>query len=311
VRVVDPRSGRLRELNRILRKTSGEAALGRQRSLRLELQGRLEDLPRTRVVDFGRYWLGIKKKTLDPGTYERYEAALEDHAFKAFGRMEFIDLRGLHVQGWINDELTKGYRVSTVKGWFRAFRTMVQDAVEDLALPRDPTKRTHFPPEDEREETNALLPNQLDSFLAEMERRYPQHFALAATLAHTGLRFCHASALRWEDFDVKSGILHVRRRQLRGRVGRVTLVKRAPKEYPVPPQLVAILIAHRASGRPWRPRRRGWMFPNSVGGLRSPSSLQKAGDTASSSRESKSASPCTVCGEPSWTCRGGRRWIRW
>src|SRR5206468_2467044 len=73
-----------------------------------------------------------------------------------------------------------------------------------------------------------LLANQLDLFLAEMEHRYSQHFALAATLACTGLRFCHASALRWENFDAESAILHVRRRQLRGRVGRVSLVKRAP-----------------------------------------------------------------------------------
>jgi hypothetical protein len=123
-----------------------QEAIERRGLLRQELSERLKDLPRTRVRDFGVYWLGIKRKTLDPGTYERYEAALEDHAFKTFGRMEFIDLRCLHVQGWINDELAKGYRISTVKGWFRAFRTMVQDAVEDLALPRDPTKRTRFPP---------------------------------------------------------------------------------------------------------------------------------------------------------------------
>jgi hypothetical protein len=96
-RVVDPRSGRLREVNRILRDTPLESALERRSSLRQELQDLLKDLPRTRVVDFGRYWLGIKEKTIDPGTYERYEAALESHAFKAFGRMEFADLRSMHV----------------------------------------------------------------------------------------------------------------------------------------------------------------------------------------------------------------------
>lgn len=81
VRVIDPRSGRLREVNRILRDVPLESALDRRQSLRQELQDRLKDLPRTRVVDFGRYWLGIKRKTIDPGTYERYEAALESHAF--------------------------------------------------------------------------------------------------------------------------------------------------------------------------------------------------------------------------------------
>jgi hypothetical protein len=85
-----------------------EEAIERRHLLRQELQERLKDLPRTRVVDFGRDWLGVKRKTIDPGTYERYEAALEDHAFKAFGRMEFIDLRGLHVQSWINDEIVRG-----------------------------------------------------------------------------------------------------------------------------------------------------------------------------------------------------------
>jgi hypothetical protein len=67
-RVVAPRSGRLREANRILRDVPLESAVDRRRSLRQELQDRLKDLPRTRVVDFGRYWLGIKKKTIDPGT---------------------------------------------------------------------------------------------------------------------------------------------------------------------------------------------------------------------------------------------------
>jgi integrase len=201
VRAIDPRSGRLREVDRVVRSISLDAAVEQREALRRELDARLSELPRSRIVDFGRYWLGLKKRVIDPGTYDRYEAALEEHAFKAFGRMEFIDLRGLHVQNWINEELEHEYRISTVKGWFRAFRTMVQDATEDLALSRDPTRRIHFPPADEREEKNALLPEQLVQFLAEMERRYPQHYPLTATLALTGLRFCHASALRWEDFD--------------------------------------------------------------------------------------------------------------
>jgi integrase len=89
---------------------------------------------------------------------------------------------------------------------------------------------------------------------------------LTATLALTGLRFCHASALRWEDFDEKAAVLYVRRRQLRGRLGPVTLVKRAPKEVPVSPELMAILREHRLTARHSR-RVRGWIFPSSTGGL--------------------------------------------
>src|SRR5690349_263171 len=151
---------------------------------------------------------------------------------------------------------------------------MTQDAIVDLDLSRDPCPRVRSPVAEEREETNAPLPKQLARFLAVMKARSPQHFALAATLALTGLRFCHASALRWEDFDERAALLHIRRRQLRGRLGPVTLVKRAPKEIPVSPELLAILNQHRRTER--RPRRvRGWMFPSSTGGLRCPSSLHK------------------------------------
>jgi len=50
--------------------------------------------------------------------------------------------------------------------------------------------------------------------------------ALAATLALTGLHFCHATALRWEDFEEERAILRIERRQLRGRVGPVTGLRR-------------------------------------------------------------------------------------
>ena len=275
-RVVDPKSGRLREANRILRGVTAEQAVQQRSSMREELEAKLREPPRRRVDEFGRYWLGVKKAAIDPGTYERYKAALEDHAFKSLGRVQFEDLRGLHIQEWINKELRTGYRASTVKGWFRAFRTMVRDAMDDLALTHDPTRRVCFPVAEERAETNALLPDQLARFLEEMRSRFPQHYPLAATLALTGLRFCHASALRWEDFDRKARVLRVRRRQLRRRVGPVTSVKRAPREYPVSPELMAILEEHREHRRPGRARRRGWMFPTSTGTLRCPNSLHKA-----------------------------------
>jgi len=120
-----------------------------------------------------------------------------------------------------------------------------------------------------------LLPDELGRFLFAIKARFRQHFGLTATLALTGLRFCHASALRWEDFDEAAAVLRVRRRQLRGRLGPVTLVKRAPKEVPISSELMAILNEHRLTAR-GRRRARGWMFPSSTGGLRCPSSLHKA-----------------------------------
>ena len=275
VRRFDPRTGHRLEKNRIVADVPLDDARTLREGLRNELAEQVREPPRRRVMDFGRYWLKVKRPVIDAGTHSRYEGALEDHAFKHLGGVDLRALRTMQVQEWINRELGRGYRVNTVKGWYRVLRTMVQDAVIDLDLQRDPCRRVRFPATEEREERNALLPEQLSRFLSEMKRRFPRHYGLAATLALTGLRFCHASALRWEDLDERAALLHVRRRQLRGRIGPVTLTKRAPKEYPICSKLMAILKEQGLMPGRRRRRSRGWMFPSSTGGLRCPSSLHK------------------------------------
>jgi integrase len=50
---------------------------------------------------------------------------------------------------------------------------------------------------------------------------HPQHYGLVVLMAYTGLRFCHASALRWEDWDEEAGVIRVVRKQVGRRVGPV------------------------------------------------------------------------------------------
>jgi hypothetical protein len=119
---------------------------------------------------------------------------------------------------------------------------------------------------------------QLAAFLTAMRTHYPQHYALVVLLAYTGLRFCHASALHWDDCEDDRGVLRVSRKQVRGKLGSVTRRKRAPKEYPVEPELAAILKEHRmhlledqAPGLA-----NGLMFPSMIGTYRTPNSLDAA-----------------------------------
>ncbi len=99
-----------------------------------------------------------------------------------------------------------------------------------------------------------------------------------ATLAFTRLRFCHASALRWEDWDEDKGVLRVGRKHVRGKVGPTTRKKRTPRDYPVEPELTQILRDHRL----WLLQDQnpglaeGWMFPSATGTLRTPNSLDRA-----------------------------------
>jgi integrase len=106
--------------------------------------------------------------------------------------------------------------------------------------------RIRFPQEELCEESNALEPEELLRFLSEMRTRYPHHHAMVTLLAFTGLRFCHASALKWEDWDEDKAVLHVRRKHVRGEVAPVSRKKRAPGVIPVEPEFADVLRDHRA-----------------------------------------------------------------
>jgi hypothetical protein len=156
---------------------------------------------------------------------------------------------------------------------------MTRDAMALLELPRDPTLRITMPEErGEADEANALSPAQLTAFLSAMHTNFSQHYALVVLLAYTGLRFCHASALHWEDWNEAGGVLRICRKQVRGKVGAVTRKKRAPKEHPVEPALAEVLRDHRmrllkdqAPGLA-----KGLTFPSTVGTYRTPNSLDAA-----------------------------------
>ena len=107
------------------------------------------------------------------------------------------------------------------------------------------------------------------AFVNAMQTSYPQHHALVALLAYTGLRFCHASALHWEDWDETACVLRIHRKNVRGKLGSVTRKK-----------LAEVLSAHRArleAAAVENPdlTKKGYMFPSSVGTLRTPNSLDR------------------------------------
>jgi len=281
-KALDPRTGKARQKERLLAGMNApQAAKERSEWIDKLSKGEIDSavpLVRPRVGDCATSWMKSKLLKLDRYTASRYTEALEQHSLEALGDLYFDVLRATDVQKWVDDELRLGYKVSTVKGWFRVFRTMVRDHLAALDLPRDPTLRISFPEPNEADERNALAPEELNKFLVAMRDKYPQHYPLVAVLALTGLRFCHASALKWEDIDEQTGVIRVQRKQVRRHVGAVSRRKRAPKEIPLHPELARVLQQHRrAMVEAQAPGlAEGWCFPSETGTLRTPSSLQKA-----------------------------------
>jgi len=246
-----------------------------------------EVVERQRVMDFAKSWIASKAVSLDATTASTYAAALEDHILPTLGTFWYDAVTKNDVQRWVDDAFQRGWKTesgeqrpyarSTVHSWFRVFRTMTRDAVDTLDLPKDPSARIRFPQADLEDESNALGPAELVRFLAEMRARYPQHYALVGVLAFTGLRFCHASAFRWEDWEEEQGVFNVRRKHVRGDVvASISRKKRAPRTIPVEPELASVLHKARLKKANAHGFAAGWMFPSDEGTLRTPNSLNWA-----------------------------------
>lgn len=281
-KATDPRTGKTKQVERLLDGVSAREAAVKRTELIAEVQeGGIHNqtADRVRIEAFAKSWLERKCSTVSPSTAARYTATVEGHLVPAFGDFYCDALRSPDVQTWVNGKLAEGYKVRTVHALFSVLRTMMRDAMELYDLPRDPTNRISFPEPEHQEGCNALTPDELGAFLEAMRKKFPRNYALTATLAFTGLRFCHASALKWDDVDETNGVIHLRRSQVHGKVGAVSRKKRAPRRYPLVPELAAILRWHRkVMLKEQSPGlSSGWLFPSRAGGLRkNTSSLYKA-----------------------------------
>ena len=280
---LDPRKGKVKQIERLLKGVSLQEAVSKRAMLAENLcETGVASAVREKVGAFAKRWFDTKLPTLSTSTAERYVDGLENHVLNrttGLGEFYFDSLRRMDVQDWVNRENQAGYAPATIRGWFNILRVLVRDAMADLGLSSDPTIRVILPELKDRTAPNALTPEQLSRFLAAMkaDRLYSRNFCLTVLLAFTGLRFCHASSLKWEDIDFENGVIRVVRRQVRGKVGPVSRKKRAPKEMPLAPALAEILKEHRQQlVRRQNPGlAAGWVFPSLRGGLKTPGTLTK------------------------------------
>jgi hypothetical protein len=232
----DPRTGKKKAVEKLYEGVSAQEAARLRTELIEEISAATRVVTKQRVSDFAKSWIASKAVSLDATTADTYADALEQHVLPVLGDYWYDALTKTDVQKWVDDCFSatwktptgkkKRYRRGSVHGWFRVFRTMTRDAVDTLSLPKDPCVRVRFPQEELCEESNALEPAELLRFLGEMRARYPHHHAMVTLLAFTGLRFCHASALKWEDWDEDKAVLHVRRKHVRGEIAPVSRKKR-------------------------------------------------------------------------------------
>jgi integrase len=140
-----------------------------------------------------------------PSAIRAYEAALTNHIVPTFGSKRLAALRYDDVQGFANALLAKGKDPSTVRNALMPLRVLFRRAKREV--PVNPTSGLELPALRGKRDRIASPGEaaQLIAALPETEQ------ALWAVFFYAGLRGGEVLALRFEDVDLKDGVITVRR----------------------------------------------------------------------------------------------------
>jgi integrase len=199
---------------------------------------------RARLDEYAAAWIESTLAASDrkASTKSLYASLARSHIVAStLGGLTLDKIRPGNVEAWIVELRGKGKAASTVRQVYTVLRAILETAVRDGLLARNPAAAVKRPRVSPTEATY-LTPPQVRALLTgALSSRYAPLFAL---LVNTGLRRGEALALHWRDVDLAAGALRVR-----GTLARVdghlvvteTKTDKSRRTVPLSPTTVGIL----------------------------------------------------------------------
>lgn len=312
-RATDPRSGRLREVNRVLAdcKRARDASKVLEADLDVIRQGSkpaaAAGLPR-----FSVYAVDLLDRKIATGviasesTREKWTSILEKHLVPWFGDWYLDKLTKRDIEAWKMSIGEAGYAPTTGNSMLGILKTITAAAADDFEGLSDPGAKVEpFSMKAHRtytvEQPNAFKLEHVATFLDEMRVRWPEHYAMVYLGMWTGWRPSMLRPLRRSgpsgDINWKSGELLARRSHTAGEKTMTGTKNGLDQVVKLPPEVVEVLRWHvdRLTSENERRRERfpelaaamdasELLFPaepngrNRGGGFRTRSSLRRAFD---------------------------------
>lgn len=266
-RVLDPTTGRQREIKKVLPEADAATAykwLADERA-RIKEGLLLVQPPKTRFAEFAASLFERKVTTREiksARSRERWKYTLEHlitgtDDVPGFGEMFVDQIRVTHVEHWkmrIATLINAGrYAPTTANGWLAVLRVVMKAAKRELGLPTDPCEGvTDFDTSEHvtytEEEPNALPPEKVGEFLACMREVFPHYYAMTYLGFATGLRPSSMRPLRRRgptpDVRWDVGVILVRRSHTIGDEIMETTKTKLRQRINVPAEVMEVLRWH-------------------------------------------------------------------
>ena len=306
-RVVDPTSGRMKEIKRVMPEADEASAYKWLQNERARVRAGVATMVPQLNVHFADYAVSLFEKKSGPGGKIRSSAGrmrwrstlshliggtYGEKAGKhvgGFGELYVHKLHATHIETWragVSELIAAGdYAPTTANSWLSILRVIVKAAKREFGLDHLATEGIEDFDTSEHatyseEQPNALPADRVGEFLEILRRQNPQHYAMTYLGLITGLRPSSLRPLRRRgpEADVlwqKNRIL-VRRSQTRG--GDVMNTTKQKRRYAIDvPEDVMKVLAWHVETQLSTPEQQDsdLLFPAATGGFRSPNVLNK------------------------------------
>lgn len=180
----------------------------------VEANGIIPDAGKLTVGGYLDQWLENIKPTIKYSGWKRYEDSVRLHIKPAVDSMKLSKLSALHIQNLYSAKLAEGLSPRTVQIIHATLHKALKQAVLFSLVPHNVAERVS-PPPSKQKEIYPLTRKQIAALLeATKGNRLEALYVLAVS---TGMREGEILGLRWEDVDLVSGTLQVRRTLYQGR----------------------------------------------------------------------------------------------
>ena len=181
--------------------------------------------PRVTIGVYAARWLEHVKPLLKPATLRSYTGALALHVPAVLKTLRVRQLTRGHVRELLSAKLATGLSRNTVRIIHATIRAMLNAAIEDGVIVRNPADRLGkalrlVPARHQAgEQVKALTDDQLAAFLRTSAEVAALYHPLFVTLSKTGMRLGEAIALRWDQVDLVARQIMVKQTFSMGNLG--------------------------------------------------------------------------------------------
>jgi integrase len=192
------------------------------------------------LEEWAKKWAG--GLTVKPKTKATYESLLRSRVLPVFGNRRLSQLRRSDIQEWIAAMLEEGLSPSRARQAVIVLRLMLDAAVDDRLIARNPADRIKLP-KIAHKEAEYFDPAVADQLIAAVPAEYRLLFKILAIL---GLRYGEAVALRRRHVDFLRRRIRVEESmvEVSGKLVFGPTKSHAERLIPIPPSLLSELQAH-------------------------------------------------------------------